>query len=141
MVYDNLTFIWIVRTTDTVEEVLPLFERLWMKLEYALGLDLAQDAFKLKIYCNDKNRNTMSVSSRCNQNESSAPPKIFSVYSRGSSLRVYSLTSFIKSVSECMSCQATRSFPRTSQGIFIFDLLSSRGRFYKLPTTVVIIPP
>ena len=57
MVYDDLTFIWIVRTTDTVEEVLPLFERLWMKLEYAWGLDLAQDAFKLKIYCTDKDRN------------------------------------------------------------------------------------
>ena len=57
MVYDDLTFTWIVRTTDTVEEVLPLFERLWMKLEYAWGLDLAQDAFKLKIYCTDKDRN------------------------------------------------------------------------------------
>lgn len=53
LVYDNLTFVWMVRSAKSVEEVLPQFEKLWTNLEYAWGLDLAQDAFKMKIYCTD----------------------------------------------------------------------------------------
>lgn len=58
LVYDNLTFVWMVRSAKAVEEVLPQFEKLWTNLEYAWGLDLAQDAFKIKIYCTDNDRDS-----------------------------------------------------------------------------------
>lgn len=55
-VYDTVTFVWIERSVDVVDEILPLFIELWSKLETAWGTELANETFKFHIYCTDRNR-------------------------------------------------------------------------------------
>lgn len=55
-IYDSVTFIWIERSADIVQNILPLFCDLWEKLEMAWGNELANETFKFQIYCTDQNK-------------------------------------------------------------------------------------